>query len=488
LAPPDEGRHLRRKVAFVGTGHRAELFFSALLGDHAADAVPVALCDTNPGRLAYYQRLWQSVHPGVELATYELDPGHPVAFEQMLDREQPDVVLVATVDATHAHYVASALHRGVDVICEKPLTTSVDGCRQIAEAARNSDADLTVTFNYRYSPRNAKVKELLASGAIGAVTSVHFEWTLDTVHGADYFRRWHRHRDTSGGLLVHKATHHFDLVNWWLDDRPRTVSAHSSLRFYGADNARSRGLGERPARSLDAFAADAKHDDPFAFNLAADERLSQLYLDNERYDGYVRDGDPFAPDISIDDNMAVLADYCNGALLTYSLHAHAPWEGYRVALNGTEGRLELDVVERGATAPQGADDAVETGVRRVGSRLTLQRHWGPAEHVALDVGQQRPGADGRDPAGSDPAGNDTADRDGVHGHGGGDALLLADLFGAPTPDPLGQQADYIDGLHSVLTGLAANKAAATGKPVPLDELGAGIINSVPASGATGAPS
>ena len=51
------------------------------------------------------------------------------------------------------------------------------------------------------------------SGVIGNVVSVDFHWLLDTRHGADYFRRWHRNKRNSGGLLVHKATHHFDLVN-----------------------------------------------------------------------------------------------------------------------------------------------------------------------------------------------------------------------------------------------------------------------------------
>jgi predicted dehydrogenase len=77
-----------------------------------------------------------------------------------------------------------------------------------------------VTFNYRYSPFRSQVKELLMSGEIGDVLSVDFHWLLNTVHGADYFRRWHSNKAISGGLMVHKATHHFDLVNWWLSDMP----------------------------------------------------------------------------------------------------------------------------------------------------------------------------------------------------------------------------------------------------------------------------
>ena len=108
-----------------------------------------------------------------------------------------------------------------------------------------------MTFNYRYAPRNSALREVIADGTIGDVTSVHFEWALDTVHGADYFRRWHRDKDSSGGLLVHKSSHHFDLVNWWLQDTPAAVHAIGGLRFYGAENAARRGLARRPERSTE---------------------------------------------------------------------------------------------------------------------------------------------------------------------------------------------------------------------------------------------
>ena len=55
--------------------------------------------------------------------------------------------------------------------------------------------------------------------------------------------RWHRRKDQSGGLLVHKATHHFDLVNWWIASRPETVTALGARRFYVESTAESLGLG-----------------------------------------------------------------------------------------------------------------------------------------------------------------------------------------------------------------------------------------------------
>ncbi|MFI6531217.1 Gfo/Idh/MocA family protein [Nonomuraea sp. NPDC050547] len=408
---------MTRRYAVVGLGHRAGMYVNALRGDwnHAGDLV--AFCDTNASRMASY---------GADVPAYR-------DFGQMLDRARPDVVIVTSPDRTHHVYAVAALERGCAVIVEKPLATTAEGCRAIAKAA----GDVTITFNYRYSPRNSAVKRLVAEGAIGEVTSVHFEWLLDTMHGADYFRRWHRDKANSGGLLVHKSGHHFDLVNWWLAAAPRTVYAQGDLRFYGPANA----PGPRPPRSRGSGLIGA---DRFSIDLAADPRLETLYLQAEHEDGYHRDQDVFAPGVNIEDNMAVLVRYDSRALLTYSLHAHAPWEGYRVALNGTLGRIELDVVEREWADP-GSAAKLGKGARRLtegrvrGERLVLQRHWEPAEEIEI-------------PAGSG-------------GHGGGDRLLLDDLFGTPAPDPLGRRADYTDGIRAAGIGIAANTSIETGLPV-----------------------
>ncbi len=229
-------------------------------------------------------------------------------------------------------------------IVEKPLTTSADGVRRIAEAAERTGRQVTVTFNYRYSPRNTALKQIIASGQIGDVTSVHFEWLLDTAHGADYFRRWHRNKENSGGLLVHKSSHHFDLVNWWLDDVPARVFASGGLRFYGAEAAARRGLGPRPERGT----TDSGLRDAFCLDLRHEPQYKALYLDQEHHDGYRRDQDVFDSGITIEDNMSLVVDYASGASMSYSLNAHAPWEGYTVACQRHQGPRRAQVVERGS--------------------------------------------------------------------------------------------------------------------------------------------
>ncbi|HXH35588.1 MAG TPA: Gfo/Idh/MocA family oxidoreductase [Plantibacter sp.] len=439
----------RERYALIGTGHRSQMYLDAIAGPHADVAELVAWSDSNPGRLDHYEGVL--TERGLPLpARYGPDD-----VERLIEEQRVDRVIITTPDFTHAEIVSRALLAGADVVVEKPLTIDREGVERIADAVERSGRRVITTFNYRYSPRNSEVRRIVQDGRIGRVTSVHFEWVLDTVHGADYFRRWHREKEHSGGLLIHKASHHFDLVNWWIDARPASVYASGGLRFYGDENAAERGLGARPARGSDPDDATAaehgRSTDPFALDLRDDPRLESLYLKAEQHDGYLRDRDVFSPGISIEDNLSVLVDYDGGATLSYSLNAHAPWEGYRVSINGTEGRVELEVVERAAVLvgsdgrvvldPSLTEDGADAAsvVRPRGERLILQRHWEQATEIAIPAG--------------------------VGGHGGGDAFLLQHLFDRVTEDELGRPAGYDDGVRAISVGIAGNESLLTGRPV-----------------------
>ncbi|MGO4234506.1 Gfo/Idh/MocA family protein [Pseudarthrobacter sp. YAF2] len=446
-----DGRKAR--LALVGTGGRSEMYIRAVFGKHADTAELVAFADVNPGRVEFYQNLIQELGAPGPIASF--DPADLTAFIQA---NNIDRVVVTTPDYTHADYIVEALRAGADVVVEKPLTIDAEGCRRITKAVQETGRNVVVTFNYRYSPRNSALKEIIQSGVIGKVTSIDFSWVLDTVHGADYFRRWHREKKNSGGLLIHKASHHFDLVNWWIDDVPERVFASGGLKFYGDKNAAERGLGPRPERGTPDAGAPAGEKDPFALDLREDERLKALFLDNEHYDGYRRDQDVFTGGITIEDNLALVVEYQGGPRLSYSLNAHSPWEGYRVAVNGTEGRAELEVVERAAVLhstdkktvvdPSATPVEEEDAVRRNGERLVVQRHWEAAYEVPIVNGEG--------------------------GHGGGDELLLSDLFNGPGEDPLGRPSGYLDGLRSVSVGIAGNQSLETSLPIRVADLDLGV--------------
>jgi predicted dehydrogenase len=328
------------------------------------------------------------------------------------------------------------------VVTEKPMTTDAAKARRILDAATTSDGELWVGFNYRFNPVHQRVRQLLADGEIGEIISVHFEWLLDVRHGADYFRRWHREKADSGGLMVHKAGHHFDLVNWWLSAAPTVVYGQGRLAFYGPEAGRRHGY----AREYDrAHGADAARDDPFALRLADNPMLRALYLDAEHADGYHRDRNVFAPGVTIEDDMAVLVGYDSGATMTYHLTAYAPWEGYRVMVNGSRGRLELDVAESTWTPPhtavasgRGALHGDLAAPMAGATTITLRPLWQPPVDRTVEHDHE--------------------------GHGGADARLLATLFDGD-PAQAADRASARDGALALVTGLAANRSFATGRPV-----------------------
>lgn len=423
----------RKRYVLVGTGGRAEFFWGSLVKDYNETSELVAFCDINTIRMNYSNKLLQEKynHPAVD--TYRADQ-----FEDMIREKKPDYVIVTTIDRTHHHYIIRAMELGCDVISEKPMTVDEEKCQEILDAVKRTGRNLRVTFNYRYAPHNSKIRELIRDDVIGEVYSVHFEWLLNTQHGADYFRRWHRDKRNSGGLLVHKSTHHFDLVNFWLGTQPSKVFAMGGLRFYGRENAERRGETKFYQR---AHGSELAKNDPFAVHLEDNPHLKGMYLDAEAEDGYQRDQSVFGDGISIEDTMGVLVEYKNKAILTYSLNAYLPWEGFNVVFNGSKGRIEVKVVEQ-SYINSGGDKALEGAV--VGKTINVFPMFGDPYTVQIEEGEG--------------------------GHGGGDPILLNDLFGTPTDDPLNRAASHIDGAMSILTGIAGNISLRTGQPVKVDDL------------------
>ena len=441
-----------KNYAIVGVGSRSYMYSNALLGEFKGAGRLAALCDLNRKRLAYAGRYLDEKYSCGPLPVYG-----PAEFERMIEKHGVDTVIVTSVDRTHHQYIIRAMEAGCDVATEKPLTVDEDKCREILRAVDRTGRKLRVTFNYRYAPRNSAIKKLLMDGIAGEIKSVHFEWLLDTRHGADYFRRWHRDKRNSGGLMVHKASHHFDLMNWWLDTQPDTVFAFGGLMFYGRANAETRGMEKFYDRGTGHPNAAG---DPFALDLSKDPMLKGMYLEAESEDGYRRDESVFGNFISIEDDMSVLVRYKNGASMSYHLTAYSPWEGYRIAFNGTKGRLEYEVHENsyvsGSVNDTNRPDLHDgNAVVEEPVSIVFRPHWQQPVRIPLESGSEA-------------------------GHGGGDRRMLADLFlgtadggsketGAKT-DPLGRAADHRAGTWAVLTGFAANRSMATGQAVKVDDL------------------
>jgi predicted dehydrogenase len=386
------------------------MFAKPLAQEWTAHAALVGLFDKNPKRA----KLLADECGGV--AVYP-------SFDAMIEKAKPDTVIVATTDGTHHDYIIRSLQAGCDVITEKPMTINAEHCAAILEAERATGKKVTVTFNARYSPYNEAIKQMMVNGDIGRPLHIQFDYMLDRSHGADYFRRWHRDMTQSGGLLIHKATHVFDLFNWWLDDYPAKVSASGGLRFYGPN---------RSQRGDRCLTCSYQHTCEFYLDIAKNHFTRTYYLESEQEDGYIRDGCVFDESISIYDSMSASIEYTKGSLLSFSLQAFSPYEGWRLSIQGTEGKLEAEHIKSG----QHIHDP-HRYIRIHGNNGSVVTH----SLKRID-----------------------------EGHGGGDARLRRYLFGPAMEDPLEQQADSYAGAMSLLLGAAANQSIQDKREVTIQSL------------------
>ncbi|HEX7905501.1 MAG TPA: Gfo/Idh/MocA family oxidoreductase [Chitinophagaceae bacterium] len=402
----------KKRVAMVGTGNRGTSMWGTPVINEFSDIVEfVGLCDINPGRLQTAKGMLKLNCP-----TY-------TDFDKMMKETKPEILIVTTVDATHHEFIIKGMEYGADIVTEKPLTTDETKCQAILDAEKRTGKKVRVTFNYRYSPHRQKIYELLRSGVIGTVTSADFHWYLDVYHGADYFRRWHRLREKSGSLLVHKASHHFDLLNWWLQSEPEEVFAYGALEFYGKNNS---------FRSTHCRPCPHKGQCQFYWDINKNPELVKLYVDNEKHDGYHRDGCVWKEDINIFDKMAVQIKYAGKVQVSYSLTAYSPYEGYRIAFNGTKGRIEAWIKEKQPWEEEHIDE------------IQVTSNFGKRELIRIP--------------------NDEA------GHGGGDIRLRKDIFNPGGVDTYRQAANSRDGAMAILVGIAARNSIDSGKPVKISDL------------------
>jgi predicted dehydrogenase len=409
------------------------MFIDPIASRFRQDATLVGLCDPSEVRRTFHQRRLQDTYGLEAVPTFE-------DFDLMLQETRPDCVTVCTPDYLHHDYIVKSLEFGADVISEKPLTTDAEKCRAIFAAVERTGRKVRTTFNMRWSPGITKVRQIIASGTIGRVRHVDFEYMLNTSHGADYFRRWHNEKEKSGGLLIHKSTHHFDVINWWLDAIPEMVFAQGGLVFYGKENALKR--GDSSWTNYDRYSASTDPSDPFHLDIAGDSTMGGLYRDAEEETGYIRDKNVFREGIDIEDSMSVLVRYRTGEMLTYSLNAYCPREGFRASISGDRGRIEYE--ERHASHIVTGDLQI-TPSEGHQMDLTVQRHFSEPYKVEIHS------AEG--------------------GHGGADPLLQEQMFSATPPqDSLMRGAGHEQGAASLLIGAAANLSMEKTEAIRISQL------------------
>lgn len=401
--------------------------------DYSAHGTLVAALDSDEQRAQDFVALLQEADPSVKAPVVYTD------IDALIAEAKPDALIVATPDDTHEQYVLAGLKAGLRVIVEKPMTSTAAAAARVLEAERRSDGEVLVTHNLRYTARHRLIKQLLLEGAVGRVVQVNLQYFVDVRHGASYFLRWNRQRMRSGGLSVHKSTHHIDLVNWWLGAEPEYVVADGGRAYYGPDSPH-RPLGDdgqplvgRALRERDPY-FQAQHGSG-AFPDDADEARTGLF-GLSYHEQYPAGHDEYLYDdvIDIEDHFSALIGY-PGATLSYNINFSSPWEGYRLVIAGTHGQLETSTGRTvSGEAMPGTDQVI---VRPLFDEARVV----PIEHVR-------------------------------GGHEGADPLLRRDLFEGVTPESeaLGMVASSREGAVAVAAGEALWRSIIERRIVTIEEL------------------
>ncbi|UOQ43974.1 Gfo/Idh/MocA family oxidoreductase [Halobacillus salinarum] len=421
-----------KKYAICGVSNRAiGMFIQPMVKKFSASSRVVGLLDRDSKRFTVCK---QEVPEVKDVPVYQHDE-----FDRMIKETKPDVVIVASRDDTHVNYILEALAHDLDVITEKPMTTTAEDSRRVVEAEKRSKGKVTVTFNYRYNPYHMKIKELIQSGKLGRITSVDLNWYIDTYHGSSYFQRWNRKREYSGGLSIHKSSHHFDLIHWWLDQKPEEVFSFGALNYYGPESEYN------PLKEDGRNCKTCHVKDDCAYYRRWNTRSDQLFVQDdhiasdearkESYTNYRPDQCIFDSEIEIEDTYTATVKYDRGALLSYSINFSLPYEGYRLAINGTKGRLETKEFHAPSRVPFPVPEQTIEYFPLFGAKETIQ--------VLTQQG----------------------------GHGGGDPVIQEDLFIGEDPKrSFTTLSGSQDGAYAVMTGEAVWRSVKEKRAVTIDEL------------------
>lgn len=389
----------KKRYAVCGVSTRAiHMWIKNFHNNYKQSAELVAMLDMDPLRFQVCREIIPTIPESI--------PGYaPGEFDEMVEKTRPDVIIVAGVDRTHVTYILKALEHDLDVITEKPMCTTYEDCERVLEAEKRSKGKVICTFNYRYAPAHRRIRELVLAGKTGRVTHVDLTWYIDTRHGSSYFNRWNRMRENSGGLSIHKSSHHFDLVNWWLDDIPAAVHAFGDRYYYGSEGPLNPGRKDGRICSTCGERLDCRYYARWATRNstieAADDHLGGFDGKNgSLFTNYSPDMCIFDSEINIHDAFVVNVRYKSGAILNYSANFSTPYEGYRLAINGTLGRIETE--SWGKARP-----CYPMEYEKQHQAIDYYPLFGSRERILL------PEATG--------------------GHGGGDPLIMEDIFLGPDP-------------------------------------------------------
>lgn len=222
---PEKDRYLsatiepKHKFNIIGVGNNGQehLRLTSFEGRAAVNGI----YDPNPGSIESARRTFSFASPNKELVVYD-------TLEQACNDPAVDGLIICTPNYTHFDVVRVAANSGKHILLEKPMATTLPDAFEIKEMAEKYPAIFQIGLQYRYKAMCVEaIHEVLERKSIGEVKlisiSEHRFPFLDKVN------QWNKFSEYSGGTLVEKCCHYFDLLNLFAQSRPVKVFATGSM-------------------------------------------------------------------------------------------------------------------------------------------------------------------------------------------------------------------------------------------------------------------
>lgn len=206
------------KVGILGMGqrtcHHGGLMFKGMEDEVAIAAV----CDNRQERLDKGKAVYEEGFGG-KVAAY-------TDYHEMYDKAGLDAVFVAGPNYLHRDMTVAALEKGLHVLCEKPMETTLAKCDDMIDAARRTKRVLLFGMQMYYPERPHKIRDMINEGLIGKVSMV---WCTEYRNPFAEMKDWVWEPEKSGGAILEKNCHHYGILNMWAQSEPTTVYATGNI-------------------------------------------------------------------------------------------------------------------------------------------------------------------------------------------------------------------------------------------------------------------
>lgn len=220
-------------------------------------------------------------------------------FDEMLNKQPLDGVMIATPSRLHASMVEAALNKGLHVFCEKPFCLNWADSQRLTDLAASKGLVAQVGYHYRYVGAFQEMKRLIEAGAIGRITHV-----LAEAYGPVVLRpkraTWRTDKAEGGGCLYDYAAHPLNLLNWFFGDPDQVIGSHLGQVFSeGTDDEVFSTLrwNDGPTAQLSVNWSDESHR-KMSTKISLIGTNGRLYADRQECQAYLRKPVEGLPDYS----------------------------------------------------------------------------------------------------------------------------------------------------------------------------------------------